>query len=381
MPGPASQERYAALAKDLDALRARLEPLRGPSDLRQLRALQVGCTLAVICGLGLSAWGYNPLSPLLLALAASTRWMVLGHHVCHGALDPLPQTPEHWRSHSYARGWKRWLYWPDWIEPTAWSREHNQLHHAYTNDPADPDVPQRQAQWLRASGLPLPLRYVVVLILALNWRWAYYAPSTAACAVDTRLRLASASLVDRARHQRLWSPWTPAGRLLWLRSWLPYLLFTFAFLPLLTVPLGHGVWQVALVHLAIAEALCSLHTFMVIVPNHAGDDLWLFEGRAKGKAEWYARQILGSCNYRTGGFLNDLLHGWLNYQIEHHLWPDLTPRQYAAAAPEVRALCARHGVPYVQQSIWRRLGKLMQILVGSAEQPMTPAHLKVQGSA
>ena len=45
------------------------------------------------------------------------------------------------------------------------------------------------------------------------------------------------------------------------------------------------------------------------------------------------RQVLGSTNFRTGGDVNDFLHGWLNYQIEHHLWPDLSPRQLQFAQP------------------------------------------------
>ena len=57
-------------------------------------------------------------------------------------------------------------------------------------------------------------------------------------------------------------------------------------------------------------------------------------------------QVITSVNFRTGngeggkvhGFradLNDFLHGWLNFQIEHHLWPQLSMLSYQKAAPEV----------------------------------------------
>lgn len=48
--------------------------------------------------------------------------------------------------------------------------------------------------------------------------------------------------------------------------------------------------------------------------------------------------------------------------VEHHLWPDLTMRQHQRIQPALKALCARHGVPYVQES--RRLRKTADICVG-----------------
>ena len=113
-----------------------------------------------------------------------------------------------------------------------------------------------------------------------------------------------------------------------------------------------------------AEALTNLHTFAIIVPNHAGDDLYRFEGVTRDRAELYVRQVAGSANYETGGDLRDFMHGFLNYQIEHHLFPDLPPLAYQRAQPRVKELCAKHGVPYVQGSVWSRVKKLADILVG-----------------
>lgn len=39
-------------------------------------------------------------------------------------------------------------------------------------------------------------------------------------------------------------------------------------------------------------------------------------------------------------------------QIEHHLWPDLSMLSYQKAAPLVKAICEKHQVPYVQQSVF-----------------------------
>ncbi len=55
------------------------------------------------------------------------------------------------------------------------------------------------------------------------------------------------------------------------------------------------------------------------------------------------------------------MHGWLNYQIEHHVWPDLTLRQYQRAQPRLQALCEKYGIPYVQESVFRRFRKMIGI--------------------
>jgi hypothetical protein len=47
----------------------------------------------------------------------------------------------------------------------------------------------------------------------------------------------------------------------------------------------------------------NMHSFLVIVPNHAGDDVMMFEDKGKGRGEFFLRQILGSVNYPTGSDL------------------------------------------------------------------------------
>jgi fatty acid desaturase len=69
-------------------------------------------------------------------------------------------------------------------------------------------------------------------------------------------------------------------------------------------------------------------------------------------------------NYGTGSDLGDFLQGGLNYQIEHHLFPDLPLLKYRECQPHVKAICEKHGVPYVQEPVWRRAKKLIDIIVG-----------------
>ena len=78
------------------------------------------------------------------------------------------------------------------------------------------------------------------------------------------------------------------------------------------------------------------------------------------------RQVLGSANYATGSDLGDYAHLWLNYQIEHHLFPDLPMLRYREIQPKVKALCARYGIPYLQEGVFTRAKKMIAVAVGRA---------------
>ena len=118
-------------------------------------------------------------------------------------------------------------------------------------------------------------------------------------------------------------------------------------------------------YMLLADALSILHSFIVIATNHAGEDLYAFKNSVQPKSgSYYMRQVTSSVNFRTGGDLNDFMHGWLNYQIEHHAWPQLSMLSYQKAAPELKAICAKHDVPYVQENVFKRLKKTADIMVG-----------------
>ena len=76
---------------------------------------------------------------------------------------------------------------------------------------------------------------------------------------------------------------------------------------------------------------------------------------------------MGSVNYNTGGDVRDALHGWLNYQIEHHLFPNLPLSQYQKMQPKVKALCAKHNIEYRQESVFKRAKMTIELLVGKTK--------------
>lgn len=350
----------AAFARDIAALGEELRAECGPADVRHLRKIEAWGLLCSMLGLATAWIAPNPLSIALLSTGRFARWTMVAHHVGHRGYDRVGGP----KGRPFAEGWRR-LQWPDWMIPAAWKHEHNQLHHYRLNERRDPDLVEDNLVWLRNSGWPMPLRYLVVAFFALTWKWSYYAPNTLA-ELRRKESADETSTVEVERSAYSLSPLTPLGRELWLRSLLPLALGRFVLIPALFLVISPWAALAVLVNSLLAEALTNLHAFVTIVPNHAGDDLYRFEQPGRSRADFSLRQVLGSANFRTGGDLNDFMHGFLNYQIEHHLWPDMPMAAYQRAQPRVRAICERHGVPYVQESVWRRTWKTVQVMVGAA---------------
>ncbi|MBC7172862.1 MAG: fatty acid desaturase, partial [Polyangiaceae bacterium] len=306
----------------------------------------------------------NPISALLLSQGRLTRWAMVAHHVSHGGYDRVPGTPESRRSRGFARGLRRFVDWLDWIDPEAWAHEHNRLHHYRLGEREDPDLVEENLRWLRDASLPMAAKLAVVGLFAGTWKLTYYAPNTLrvlrAHAARKRPIEDDGASEDEPSIASLFADWE-----LWKRCILPYAGAHFVAAPLLFAPLGpFAAWSV-LVNSLLAEVLTNLHAFVVITTNHAGEDLWAFDGPiTEGKGEFYYRQVVGSTNFRTGSDGNDFLHGFLNYQIEHHVFPQLPMRQYQRIKADVQRICEAHGVPYVQESVWKRLARTLDIMVG-----------------
>jgi hypothetical protein len=45
---------------------------------------------------------------------------------------------------------------------------------------------------------------------------------------------------------------------------------------------------------------------------------------------------------------------------------------YQKSAPAVRAICAKHGIPYVKENVFVRVHKLTKIMVGTESMPWFP---------
>ncbi len=355
-------------ADEVDKLRAELDAELGPEDLAHLKKMEGWGRVWTAVGFATAWLCPNPFSAFALSFGQFIRWAVLAHHALHRGYDRTPGVPRRYTSRGFARGWRRFIDWFDWMTPDAWRHEHNMLHHGRLNeDPGDPDLVEALVE--NFGPLPRWMRWLLLALYSVAWKPLYYGPNTLRLQLNALARRRDPSATGIPPGDPcIWNPLHPYTRQVWLRCWLPYAAWRFGVAPALFLPLGGWAWLSVLLNVLLAEALTNFHAFLMIIPNHAGDDLYRFDGPVRhGRAEFYLRQIVGSANYRCGGDANDLLHGWLNYQIEHHVWPDLTLLQYRRVQPRLKALCALHGVPYVQESVFRRFRKMVAISMGDAK--------------
>jgi len=360
-----SENQQARFAADLSTLRKKAYGSLSMDDYRHLRKIERWGRLCTALGYATAWMMPNPISAFLISLGNFNRWTNVTHPVSHGGYDGIQGIPPQYASNRFAQGWRRAIDWLDWIVPAGWYEEHNRAHHLTLGEERDPDQVEHNLTWLRNSKLPLWLRYVVVALFACVWKPIYYAQSTL---IEMRIqeakRRGESAKVSSAFSIQAWSPLYKEGRQYWLHSILPYVTARFVIIPALFLPLGMSAAINVLLTSLLAEVLTNLHTFLVIVPNHTGDDIYRFSEPMKNQQEFYYRQVVGSVNYKTGSDLNDFLHGWLNYQIEHHLWPSLPLSQYQKLQPEVKALCEKHGIVYRQESVFKRLIKAVDVMVG-----------------
>lgn len=128
------------------------------------------------------------------------------------------------------------------------------------------------------------------------------------------------------------------------------------------LPLGMGF-----AFLGVQLAVFGLLMGGTFAPNHKGMPL-IPEGV---KVDFLSRQVLTSRNV-SGGFPMSMFMGGLNYQIEHHLFPNMARPHLARAREMVREHCATNGITYTETTLFQSYGIVVRYLnrVGlSAQDP------------
>jgi fatty acid desaturase len=130
------------------------------------------------------------------------------------------------------------------------------------------------------------------------------------------------------------------------RRWLEITLLTVRVVGYIAVifyflPLG-----MAFAFIGVQMAVFGLYMGASFAPNHKGMPILPHDS----KVDFLRRQVLTSRNIR-GGTVMDSFMGGLNYQIEHHLFPNM-PRPHLRKAQEiVREYCEAHGIQYTETKL------------------------------
>lgn len=308
-------------------------------------------------------WSIGIFAAFLIAVGNVCRWANVAHPILHGAYDKVENIPIRYTKSGFAKGKRRYIDWLDWIKPDAWIFEHNIMHHYHLGEDDDPDNVEKNLQWLHKKKIPMFLKYTFIYLFAAIWKLTYYAPNTLRILENKKRRKTKS---EETKEYEI-SPLKENGFLLWKDYILPYGLIQFALIPLLFLPLGVEAVINTFIILFFAEIFANLHSFLVIVPNHSADDIYQFSTPHKNQGEYYLRQIMGSVNYSTGTDLIDFGHGFLNYQIEHHLFPNMPHSYYQKMQPLVKEICKKHNLEYRQESVFKRIKMTLDLMVGKTK--------------
>jgi len=380
---------FDAFSLEVKALGKKLEAEQGPADVAHLNKMIMWSNCFAALGLLTMGFGVNPISIIGLSLYTFSRWTMIAHHTCHGGYEKCHPDKNRWSRFKFALGtlWRRFNDWFDWMMPEAWNVEHNNRHHYNLSEITDPDLVEQNLAFLRTMPVPLFLKYVIVGFFMMSWKWFYYAPNTYKELKLARMRRNGTPIPADVRPE---DAVTFTECLMGRNSFYsffeliavvlgPYFVIHFFLAPLPWLAVGEymGVgntmyWN-AVKNLFLAELLTNVHGFLAIVTNHAGDDMYRFRRACRPfSGSFYLRQVLASVDYHMGSDLVDFMHGWLNYQIEHHMWPQLSMLSYQKSAPLMEEICRRHGVPYVKQNVFWRLKKTVDIMVGNTNMRWFP---------
>jgi fatty acid desaturase len=123
------------------------------------------------------------------------------------------------------------------------------------------------------------------------------------------------------------------------------------------------------VFILVQQGLLGLYLGCSFAPNHKGMPIL----DADDDSDFLRRQVLTSRNVR-GSWLVDLALGGLNYQIEHHLFPNMPRPNLRHAQPIIQQFCQHHRLPYCQTTLIDSYAQTLRHLhtVGRNPQPSPP---------
>lgn len=353
LPVKLNEAEIEEFGKELDEIYEETIASLGTSDehyIKRLIAVERGMSLAarwiIFASVAfLPNWWNHPLAgwntffaviglgTFLLAAAKILENMEIAHNVLHGQWDWM-RDPD---INSTVWEW-------DHVSPAdQWKKTHNVVHHTWTNIyRKDHDVgygllrvTDRQ-KW-EPRFLPQPI-YNVLLCLFFEWGIGIQEMNWRKLFKGTDEQRAHYRFVLKRFRQK-------AGRqimkdyVLWPALSGPF--FLYVLLANIIANIGRNIW-----------------TNIIIFCGHFPDGVHVFQKadiEGETRARWYVRQLLGSANIK-GGKLFSIMSGNLNYQIEHHLYPDMPSNRYSQVAPRVQALCVRYGLPYNRGSLIRQYG-------------------------
>lgn len=219
---------------------------------------------------------------------------------------------------------------------TVWKIQHNTLHHSFTNvDHIDDDIaprlimrfsPNQKKYWFH--------RYQHI------YAWFFYGISTVMLVGKTFYQLIRYYKLGLAGNRKQFYK-SLINMFLWKVFYFGYILV----LPMLLLPASPLL--IVLMFITMHFITGTLLT-AIFQPAHVVDTSVFIDGKEDVKHEWNwtVHQFLTTANYAPKSRLFSWLIGGLNFQIEHHLFPNVCHVHYHKISPIVKQTALEYNIPY-----------------------------------
>jgi len=264
-------------------------------------------------------WAFLFITPAWAMVVGLTFW----HDGLHFSLST------DWR----VNAWLPYLF-PFFSSPWLWYHEHVIGHHAYPNvDHKDPDL-AHAPQLMREHS---SIKWKPTHVGQGQWHRVLFVWSAGIGMLglsvlnDIKTNLKS-SYNNAVPYFSLSRPRIIAhiiGRLVYIGLMYVWPFFVFP------------LWK-AFVWVPVSNAVISCCFMLNTQINHLIDSCT----NASDDSNFYKHQVVTSQNFGNGSLFCYYMSGGLNYQIEHHLFPNVNHCHLPELSKGVKRICEKHGVPY-----------------------------------
>lgn len=218
-----------------------------------------------------------------------------------------------------------------------WKIQHNTLHHGFTNvEGFDEDIRtpvmrfapnQKRKKYFRFQMYYAPFVYGLMTMY-----WLVSKDFQGLVRYNKRNLLEGKGLTLKKA----------VIHLIFNKVW--YLLLTLV-LPIILIDLP---WWQTLLGFILMQYLCGLILTLIFQPAHVIRETDFFIAEEGGSMEnnWAIHQMKTTSNFANGSRIFSWFIGGLNYQIEHHLFPNICHVHYSNIAKIVKETAADYNIPY-----------------------------------
>jgi fatty acid desaturase len=127
------------------------------------------------------------------------------------------------------------------------------------------------------------------------------------------------------------------------------------------VPLLFWLFAAVAALYILRTILLGYAMYAILAPGHFPAEAQRTTDQARDRADFFTLQTAATVSFRTG-LLGRFLCSGLEYQVEHHLFPNISHVHYPQVSAAVQAFCNEYGFAYRSHSWATALWKSWVVL-------------------